>query len=337
MSNPNISPKNAREYSSELKQLMPTVEMYSDIQSKQNDIMEIKTLADNDEELKKLAEEEIDTYEIEISELQSNLLDRIIPKDEDDIHNAILEIAAAAGGREASLFASEIFSMYEKFASLQRWQFGVVSRVENSEGGLSKAVASIVGKNVFRKLKYEIGVHRVQRVPATEMVGRLHTSTITVMVFPRPSDINVVLNMKDVKIDTFKSSGAGGQSVNTTDSAVRITHMPTGVAVSSQIERSQHQNRARCLEMLSAKLYDIERTRNQRAQSDAWKSQAGTGDRSERIRTYNFPQNRVTDHRISESVYSISGFLSAGPAFLEINDKLEAHGKINALLSITEQ
>ena len=330
-----LSPSQVKNYSSEVHRLKPAVKAYQDMKDKQTNIIELENLSVDDTDFKNLVEEEMNIYQMEISELKSKVLEFIIPRDEDDTNNAILELRAGAGGREAGIFAAEMFSMYTKLSIIKDWKFEVLSLTENTEGGLSKASASVVGKNVFGTLKYEIGVHRVQRVPLTESLGRLHTSTIAVAVLPQPADINVVLDMRDVKVDTFKSSGAGGQHVNTTDSAVRLTHLPTGIVVSSQEERSQIKNKYKAIQVLTTKLYDIERTRKRREQHDRRRLQLGTADRSERIRTYNFQQDRITDHRIGETLHGVNEFLSAGSSLIELIIKLEAQEKMNALLSIT--
>jgi peptide chain release factor 1 len=233
----------------------------------------------------------------------------LLPKDAADEKNAILEIRAGAGGDEAALFASQLFRMYEKYAALQGWRFEVLSISDTGLGGYKEAQAEITGSGVFAKMKFESGVHRVQRVPATEGSGRVHTSTVTVAVLPEAEEVDIKIEEKDLRIDVFRSSGPGGQSVNTTDSAVRITHIPTGTVVQQQDEKSQHKNKAKALKILRARLYEVQRAKIEAEMAAKRKGQVGTGDRSERIRTYNFPQGRVTDHRINVTVHQIDKLL----------------------------
>ena len=246
----------------------------------------------------------------------------MLPKDEADEKNAIIEIRAGTGGLEASLFAGDLFEMYQKVASNNKWKTEVINISDSDAGGYKEVVFSVSGKNVFSKLKFESGVHRVQRIPKTETQGRVHTSAATVAVLPEAEEVDIKIDENDLRVDVFRSSGPGGQSVNTTDSAVRITHMPSGIVVSQQDEKSQHKNKAKALKILRSKLYEFERSKMEKERSSTRKSQIGSGDRSERIRTYNFPQGRVTDHRINLTLHKLTDFLS-GDVFSEITDALQ--------------
>ncbi len=288
-----------------------------------------------DADMRELALEEKAQLDVLVPKLTEELQILLLPKDEADAKNAILEVRAGTGGDEAALFAAELFRMYQRFAETQGWRFEVLEVSEGTLGGMKDASASIAGKNVFQKLKFEAGVHRVQRVPATETQGRIHTSAATVAVMPEAEEVDIQVNENDLRIDVFRSSGPGGQSVNTTDSAVRIVHIPTGVTVQCQDEKSQHKNKAKALKILRSRLYEAEYQKREAERSAARKGQVGSGDRSERIRTYNFPQGRVTDHRINLTQYNLDQVME-GSGLAAFADALVAEDQAAKLAEVRE-
>ena len=290
-------------------------------------------LKDNDSSIREMAEVEIQEKKDQLKLIEDELLKSLIPKDANDSKNSILEIRAGTGGDEASLFAADLFTMYQKYSELNAWKFDILSISETGLKGIKEAICNISGRNVFSKMKFESGVHRVQRVPATENSGRVHTSAATVAVLPEAEDIDVKIEEKDLRIDVFRSSGPGGQSVNTTDSAVRITHLPTGIVVSQQDEKSQHKNKAKAMKILRARIYEAEREKKNIERAQDRKSKIGTGDRSERIRTYNFPQGRVTDHRINFTLHKLKEFLS-GEVFDQMTENLSIQDQEMRLKSL---
>src|SRR5579885_3070714 len=308
--------------SKEYSELSPIVDGIEALRRARAEMAAAAELAD-DPEMKALAEEEMQRLRERIPELELQVKLALLPKDEDDERNAILEVRAGTGGEEAALFAAELFRMYQRYAALRGWRFEVLDISETGIGGFKEAAASISGRDVFARLKFESGVHRVQRVPETEASGRIHTSAATVAVLPEAEEVDIRIDDKDLRIDVFRASGPGGQSVNTTDSAVRLTHLPTGLVVIQQDEKSQHKNKARALKVLRARLYEMERQAKDAARAADRKSQVGSGDRSERIRTYNFPQGRVTDHRINLTLYKIDKVMS-GEALDEIIEAILA-------------
>lgn len=296
----------------EQAELAPIVEAYKQYKQAKQDVEDSLAMLDeeNDEEMREMAKEELSDAKKRIEELEHELKILLLPKDPNDDKNIILEIRAGAGGDEAALFAAELYRMYSNYADSQHWKVEIISINENGIGGFKEVVAMVTGKGAYSKLKYESGVHRVQRVPETESGGRIHTSTITVAVMPEAEEVDVEIDEKDVRIDVMRASGNGGQCVNTTDSAVRLTHYPTGIVIYSQTEKSQIQNKAKAFALLRAKLYDMECQKAHDAEAEARRSQIGTGDRSEKIRTYNFPQGRVTDHRINLTLYKLDKIMN---------------------------
>jgi len=294
----------------EYAELTPIVETIKKYTKNKSEISELsKLIYDDDLSIKEMAEEELKEKKKSITILENDLMKLLIPKDENDKKNSILEIRAGTGGDEASLFAADLFSMYQRFSDFNNWNFEILSISETGLKGIKEVICNISGYNVFSKLKFESGVHRVQRVPTTESSGRVHTSAATVAVLPEAEEVDIHIEDKDLRIDVFRSSGPGGQSVNTTDSAVRITHIPTGIVVSQQDEKSQHKNKAKALKILRSRILDNEIQEKNKQRSIERKNQVGSGDRSERIRTYNFPQGRVSDHRINLTLYNLTEIL----------------------------
>ncbi|AYM08211.1 peptide chain release factor 1 [Agrobacterium tumefaciens] len=325
--------KLASEYS-ELEPVVKKVREYEKAVSEAADLQALLADKTTDKDMRDLAEMELPEVEARIGELEKEMQVLLLPKDAADEKSAILEIRAGTGGSEAALFAGDLFRMYERFASTKGWKVEVLSASEGEAGGYKEIIATISGRGVFSKLKFESGVHRVQRVPETEASGRIHTSAATVAVLPEAEDIDVEIRPEDIRIDTMRASGAGGQHVNTTDSAVRITHLPTGLIVTSS-EKSQHQNRAKAMQVLRSRLYDIERQKVESERSADRKSQVGSGDRSERIRTYNFPQGRVTDHRINLTLYKLDRMIEG--EIDELVDALIADYQAGQLAQLGEQ
>ena len=322
----------SKEYS-DLNEIVRSAKDYISFQNEKIELEKILNDSSADEDLKKMADLELIDLQNrhDINEKKLKLF--LLPKDDADKKNAIIEIRAGTGGLEASLFASDLFKMYEKISNKKKWSLEVISISRSDAGGLKEVIASIKGSNIYSTLKYESGVHRVQRVPDTETQGRVHTSAATVAVLPEAEEVDLKINDSDLRIDVFRAGGPGGQSVNTTDSAVRITHIPSGLSVSQQDEKSQHKNKAKGMKILRARLYELERSRIDQERSQDRKTKIGTGDRSERIRTYNFPQGRVTDHRINLTLHKLSEFLE-GEAFDEMIESLTLQAQEESLKNL---
>jgi peptide chain release factor 1 len=328
-----LSSKALADFSRELSELRPVCEQIELVRALENELKEAIIMvaeAAGDDEMQAMAETEVTLLKDRIPGEKERLQLLLLPKDKDDSRNAILEVRAGTGGDEASLFGANLFSMYQRFAAKHGWRFEVMEVSGTGIGGYKEATATISGTDVFARLKFESGVHRVQRVPETEAGGRIHTSAATVAVLPEAEEVDIDVDENDLRIDVFRSSGPGGQSVNTTDSAVRITHIPTGIVVSQQDEKSQHKNRAKAMKILRARLYDAERARVESERAAARKGQVGSGDRSERIRTYNFPQGRVTDHRINLTLYKLDRVMT-GEALDEVIDALVSEDQAQKL------
>ena len=319
----------SKEYS-DLNEIVEDAKNYVSYQKTKSELQKLLNEDNSDEELIKMAELEMKQLEIEKEKNEKRLKLFLLPKDEADKKNAIIEIRAGTGGLEASLFAADLFRMYEKISHKKKWILELISISRSEAGGLKEVIASVKGNNIYSTLKYESGVHRVQRVPDTETQGRVHTSAATVAVLPEAEEVDLKINDNDLRIDVFRAGGPGGQSVNTTDSAVRITHLPSGISVSQQDEKSQHKNKAKGMKILRARLYELERLRIEKERSKDRKSKIGTGDRSERIRTYNFPQGRVTDHRINLTIHKLNEFLE-GEIFDEIIESLTLQAQEESL------
>lgn len=338
LNNPSVAEdqKKFRKIMKEQADLAPLVDTYKQYKQANQDAADSVTLLneESDEEMREMAKEELSDAKRRIEELEQHLKVLLLPTDPNDDKNVMVEIRAGVGGDEAALFASELYRMYMRFAERNRWKTELVSVNENGIGGFKEVVFMLTGQGAYSKLKYESGVHRVQRVPETESGGRIHTSTATVVIMPEAEEVDVVIDDKDVRIDVMRASGNGGQCVNTTDSAVRLTHMPSGIVIYSQTEKSQLQNKEKAFRLLRSKLYDIELDRRQNENSEARKGQIGTGDRSEKIRTYNFPQGRVTEHRIKLTLYKIDSVMDGD--LYELLDSLIAADQAAKLAKMNE-
>ena len=328
----NLFAEKSKEYS-DINEIIDIAKKYKSFEKDKMELEKILNDKNTDEELIKMAKIELENLKTENQKNEKVLKLFLIPKDEADKKNAIIEIRAGTGGLEASLFAADLFKMYEKVSSKKKWTLELISISRSEAGGLKEVIASIKGSNIYSTLKYESGVHRVQRVPDTETQGRVHTSAATVAVLPEVEEIDLKINESDLRIDVFRAGGPGGQSVNTTDSAVRITHVPSGISVSQQDEKSQHKNKAKGMKILRSRLYELERSRIDQQRSLDRKSKVGTGDRSERIRTYNFPQGRVTDHRINLTLHKLEEFLE-GEVFDEIIEALTLRAQEESLSNL---
>lgn len=326
-----------RKLMKEQSDLAPIVEAYTEYKNAKQTVEDSLVMLEeeNDEDMRELLKDELNTAKAQIEELEGKLKILLLPKDPNDDKNVVVEIRGGAGGDEAALFAAEIYRMYAKFAENNRWKVEPVNISENGIGGFKECVFMITGQGAYSKLKYESGVHRVQRVPVTESGGRIHTSTITVAVMPEAEEVDVVIDEKDIRIDVMRASGNGGQCVNTTDSAVRLTHIPTGIVISCQDEKSQLKNRDKALKVLRAKLYELELEKAHDAEAEARRSQVGTGDRSEKIRTYNFPDGRVTDHRIKLTTHRLNEILNGD--LTEVIDALTAADQAAKLSRLQEE
>ena len=330
-----LKPSELADLSKELSEIKLITDLANKRESLIREILDLSEIINDknaDADIKEIATNEFSVLKEIIGNLEREIQFELLPKDKDDTRNVILEVRAGTGGDEAGLFASDLFSMYEKLSSKNKWKFEVMDVSATNVGGYKEAQANILGNGVFGRLKFESGVHRVQRVPTTETSGRIHTSAATVAVLPEVEDLEINIEEKDLRIDVFRSSGPGGQSVNTTDSAVRITHIPSGIVVSQQDEKSQHKNKAKAMKILQSRLYEVERQKQLEKRSSTRKDQIGSGDRSERIRTYNFPQGRVTDHRINLTLHKLEKVLS-GESLDELIDALIVEDRMLKLAS----
>ena len=338
LSSGNLSSDDVISFSTELSEITPVAEQANLVSKLKENLHDTQVIIDdekNEKDFVDLAKDELEEINKTLDKETKKLKLLLIPKDKDDTRNAIIEIRAGTGGDEAALFASDLFNMYHRFSSINSWEFETISVSEIGIGGYKEAMALISGSNVFERLKFESGVHRVQRVPETESSGRVHTSAATVAILPEVEDVDIDINEKDLKIDVYRSSGPGGQSVNTTDSAVRITHLPSGIVVTQQDEKSQHKNRSKAMKVLMARLYELEQQKKEKERADSRRTLVGSGDRSERIRTYNFPQGRVTDHRINLTLYKLEKIL-VGEGLDEFINTLSEHDQITKLSQLGE-
>ena len=322
---PKLFAKKSKEYSN-LGRIILVAKKYINYENEKKDLEQILKDKDNDAEIIEMAEKDLNEMKLNKEKYENELKIFLLPKDEDDEKNAIVEIRAGTGGLEASLFCSDLFKMYEKVCAKKKWKLEIINISKSDAGGFKEVIFSVSGDDIYSYLKYESGVHRVQRIPETETQGRVHTSAATIAVLPEAEEVDIQIKESDLRIDVFRAGGPGGQSVNTTDSAVRITHIPSGVVVSQQDEKSQHKNKAKALKILRSRVYEVEKKKKDQERSSNRRNQIGTGDRSERIRTYNFPQGRVTDHRINLTLHKLDEFLSG-----------EIHEEMNHQLRLKEQ
>ena len=322
---PKLFAKKSKEYSN-LGRIILVAKKYVNYENEKKDLEQILKDKDNDAEIIEMAEKDLNEMKLNKEKYENELKIFLLPKDEDDDKNAIVEIRAGTGGLEASLFCSDLFKMYEKVCAKKEWKLEIINISKSDAGGFKEVIFSVSGDDIYSYLKYESGVHRVQRIPETETQGRVHTSAATIAVLPEAEEVDIQIKESDLRIDVFRAGGPGGQSVNTTDSAVRITHIPSGVVVSQQDEKSQHKNKAKALKILRSRVYEVEKKKKDQERSSNRRNQIGTGDRSERIRTYNFPQGRVTDHRINLTLHKLDEFLSG-----------EIHEEMNQQLRLKEQ